>query len=264
MSRPTSGAALAICASALLTSAAAGDDVKMVAHRGGVVDDQRIENSLPAIEEAVRRGYWMLEVDVRESKDGRLVVHHDPNFWKFYKDKRRVSETTWSETKKLRSTPGDQRPLEFHEFAQACKGRIELMIDTKGPEHPPEFFDSMERVLRDNELLEGAYFIGTQQSQDRFRTHARVSVNRKELRQAIDAGETVADKYFLFEHGNELDAATVELARKHRVPIVPSVNVFHYVGSNHLERAAADIRRLRAMGIHIFQIDSVYEDFCRD
>lgn len=244
--------------------AAPAGDAKLIAHRGGVVDDQRIENSLPAVDEAVNRGYWMLEVDVRESKDGHLVVHHDPNFWKFYKDKRKVADMTWDEIKELRSTPGDQRPLEFHEYAAACKGRIRLMLDTKSPDHPPEFFDSMEKSLRENDLLESAYFIGTSQSQQRFADLARISVNRKELQAAIDAGEDVASKYFLFEHGNALDKETVELAQQHGVPVVPSVNIFHYLGGNHLSKAAADIHRLRKLGVEEFQIDSVYEEFCRD
>jgi hypothetical protein len=44
--------------------------IKLIAHRGGVVDKQRAENNLPAIQEAIHRGYWMLEVDIRESKEG--------------------------------------------------------------------------------------------------------------------------------------------------------------------------------------------------
>jgi hypothetical protein len=35
----------------------------LVAHRGGVVDEERSENSLKALDEAVRRGYTHVEVD---------------------------------------------------------------------------------------------------------------------------------------------------------------------------------------------------------
>ena len=241
---------------------AAANRVELIAHRGGVVDEGRIENNLPAIEEAIRRGYAMLEVDIRESKDGHLVVHHDANFRRFYGDERKVADLTWAEMKELSSTPGNLRPLDFEEFANACKGKIKLMLDTKGPDHSEDFFVEMERILKESDLLSTALVIGTQQSQDFLQGKAKVSVNRTELEAAIAAGEDASERYFLFEHGDMSDE-TVALAQKHGVLIVPSVNVFHYPAKEHMQRAEADIMRLKALGIRHFQIDSVYEHFCR-
>ena len=48
---------------------------------------KRPENSIGALEEAIRRGNWMVEMDIQESKDGRLVVHHD-SFLQDFGDKR--------------------------------------------------------------------------------------------------------------------------------------------------------------------------------
>ena len=236
--------------------------VNLVAHRGGVVDKGRIENNLPAVEEAIRRGYAMLEVDIRESKDGHLVVHHDADFLRYYGDDREVAEVTWDEMKRLSSTPGDLRPLDFEEFCRACQGKIQLMLDTKGPDHSDSFFTEMERILAENDLLSSALVIGTAQSQAYLKGKARVGLNRKQLDDAIAAGEDVASLYFLFEHGN-MTNETVMQAQRHGVLIVPSVNVFHYPEEEHMNRAEADIRRLRALGIRTFQIDSVYEHLCR-
>lgn len=55
----------------------------------------------------------------------------------------------------------------------------------------------------------------------------------------------------------------MRLAQRHGVEVVPSVNVFHYPEADHARRAAADIERLRGWGVTWFQIDSVYEPFCR-
>src|SRR5690625_6725321 len=41
--------------------------VKLIAHRGGIVNENGIENSRAAMEEAIRRGYWMLEIEDRKS-----------------------------------------------------------------------------------------------------------------------------------------------------------------------------------------------------
>ena len=236
--------------------------VHLIAHRGGVVDDGRIENNLPAIEEAIRRGYAMLEVDIRQSKDGHLVVHHDTNFHRYYGDSRKVADLTWEQMRQLRSTPGDLRPLDFAEFANACRGKIQLMLDTKGPDLGEEFFVEMERILKQNDLLARALVIGTEQSQQFFHGKAKVGVNHQELKAAIEAGEDVSRLYFLFEHGDMTDE-TVALAQRHHVQIVPSVNKFHYPEQEHLQRAETDIRRLRALGVRSFQIDSVYEGICR-
>lgn len=237
--------------------------VKLIAHRGGVVDREHIENNLPAIAEAVKRGYWMLEVDIRESADGRLIVHHDGDLRRFYGDSRRVADMTADEIKRLRSTPGDLAPLEFDQFAAACRGKIRLMLDTKGPEHGEAFFASMIETLKKNGLLESALVIGTDQSRELFLDKAKIGVNRQKLTAAIERGEDVAKRYFLFAHAAEIDADVVALCRRAGVTVVPSINTFHYPASRHMERAAADIARLKKLGITHFQIDSVYEKFCR-
>jgi glycerophosphoryl diester phosphodiesterase len=56
------------------------DRIHLIAHRGGIVDDTHPENSPASVEAAIQRGYWMLEVDIRRTRDGRAVVQHDANF----------------------------------------------------------------------------------------------------------------------------------------------------------------------------------------
>src|SRR5262245_11181909 len=184
-------------ASLLTTAAYSADTVKLIAHRGGIVDDRFAENSAPSLEAAIRRGYWMAEIDVRESKDGHLVVQHDPDFERFYGVNRNVSDMTWSEISRLRARPGNSRPLEFHELAALAKGRIQLMIDTKEPSHSEAFYSAMERALRDNGLLQGTFFIGTDEARKRFFQKARVSVERDELKAAMMRGEKTGQLYFL-------------------------------------------------------------------
>lgn len=261
----------ALTAAALVFHAADGPSpaqaakraVKIIAHRGGVVGDEYAENSPAALQAAIDRGYWMIEVDIRESKDGRLVVQHDPDFERFFGDKRLLGDMTWAEIRKLRATPGDSRPLEFHELAALCRGKLELMLDTKPPEHPEAFFQSMEASLRENGLLDGAFVIGTEQSRAWFHGKARVGVERDELKKAVAAGEDVAKLYFLFEHGRDLDEETVRYAQKLGVPVVPSINIFHYADTDHMKAAEADTRRMHDLGVEYFQIDSPYDVWLR-
>jgi glycerophosphoryl diester phosphodiesterase len=233
--------------------------LKLAAHRGGVVDDRHAENSPGSIEEAVRRGYWMIEVDVRESKDGRLVVHHDADFRRFYDYPKPVADLTWNEISGLRATPGGSRPLEFHELAALCRGRLRLMIDTKPAVRSPQSFAALEKALRDNHLLDSAYIIGTPESKAWFKGKARVAVNRKELREALDRKEDVARLCFFYEPGRGVGEDPIVLARKAGVPVVTAIHTSDYKGMDHMESAAADIQRLRKLGVTCFQIDSVYE-----
>ena len=49
---------------------------KLIAHRGG--SGLRVENTLAAFENAIRLGAAGAELDVHLSRDGRVVVHHNP------------------------------------------------------------------------------------------------------------------------------------------------------------------------------------------
>lgn len=51
--------------------------VLVSAHRGGAGNDRDRENTLEAIEEAVRAGVDFVEVDVRLDDDGRPIISHD-------------------------------------------------------------------------------------------------------------------------------------------------------------------------------------------
>ena len=237
---------------------------KIIAHRGGVVGDQYAENSPAAIEAAVERGYWMVELDVRESTDGRLVVHHDEDFQRFYGDDRRLAEMSWDEISALRATPGGSRPQEFHEMAALCKGRLEIMLDTKPPDHSEAFLQAIEDALDDNGLLADAYIIGTPQSRQWFHGKARVGVDGETLRAAAESGEDVARLYFLFEHGRDLDAEIVRFAQALGVAVVPSINIFHYADlDEHMIAAERDVKRMLELGVREFQIDSPYDRWLR-
>jgi hypothetical protein len=236
-----------------------GPAIQLVAHRGGVVDETRIENNLPAIEEAIRRGYWMLEVDVRRTKDGHPIVHHDADFQRNYGDPRAVAELTWQEIQTLRSRSDDLRPLDFAEVAAACRGKIRLMLDIKPPADDRPFFEAIERALVENDLLATTYLIGSDAAKRYFGQRVKTSVDGRSLRAALDRGEPVGQRYFVFGVAANLDTTTVRLAQHHEVHVVPAVNTFRYQGDNSFQQAADDVRRLRALGVHRFQIDSVYE-----
>ena len=65
--------------------------MQLIAHRGGVVDKHLYaENSRQGLAEASKRGYHGVELDVRLTSDGHLIVHHDRHFGPDWRSRMRM------------------------------------------------------------------------------------------------------------------------------------------------------------------------------
>jgi glycerophosphoryl diester phosphodiesterase len=199
---------------------------------------------------------------VRRSKDGELVVQHDENFMRIYGVNKKIGDLEWNEMLQLRSRIDGQPPCTFAEYAAQCRDKIRVMIDNKETDYQDEFLKKMEEILRANELLKDALFIGSGKAKTYFKGKARIGADRNGLKRAIAAGEDVSALYFLFEHGNELDDVAVKYAQSVNVLVVPSVNDLHYL-IKRTSTPQSDIERLKRAGVTLFQIDSTYADFCK-
>ncbi|MBS1824112.1 MAG: hypothetical protein JST93_02210 [Acidobacteria bacterium] len=245
-------------------AAAIADNLRLIAHRGGVVDSMRPENSPGAVQAAMDNGYWMIEVDVRKSRDGEPVLHHDNVLTKYYADSHRPEELTWAEMSRLQSIPGGKPPLHFEQLCAMCKGRMRLMLDLKG-QWEPAFYQRLLRHMVDSGIPRPIYSLGGPRVRPFFDGQVMVSVNRKTLRDAAEAGEPVAERYFLFELGSEIDQNVVALARSLKVSPVAAINTFRYTMAKRDEWEAPkqDIERLRALGVNDYQVDSRYQPLFR-
>jgi glycerophosphoryl diester phosphodiesterase len=241
-------------------AAAIAKNLRLIAHRGGVVDSMRPENSPGAVQAAIANGYWMIEVDIRKSRDGEPVLHHDNVLTKYYADSHRPEELTWAEMRKLQSKPGGKPPLHFEELCAMCKGRMRLMLDMKG-QWEPAFYQRLLRYMVDGGIPGPIYSLGGPRVRPFFDGKVMVSVNRQALRDAAEAGEPVAERYFLFELGSEVDEQALELARKLQVSPVAAINTFRYTMAkrDEWEGPKQDIDRLRGLGVKEYQVDSRYE-----
>lgn len=117
--------------------------VLVAAHRGGHNDFP--ENSLAAIDEAIRVGAQIVELDVRETKDGVLVMMHDKTVDRTTTGKGDVDSYLYSELQELFLThngqPTSHRIPTFEEALLQTKGNILMDIDFKA-----EKFETAKRV----------------------------------------------------------------------------------------------------------------------
>lgn len=93
------------------------------------------ENSLAALERCVALGVDMVEIDVRRTQDGALVVMHDAKVDRTTTGKGKVSDLTLGELQALRLKAGDQAttdaPPTLCAFLKAARGRILVNLDVK-------------------------------------------------------------------------------------------------------------------------------------
>jgi glycerophosphoryl diester phosphodiesterase len=95
----------------------------IVAHRGASADAR--ENTLEAFQKAVEFGADMVELDVRKSKDGVLVVFHDEVI-----DGKKIRSLTYADLNAIAKTRQYQVPT--LEQALACiSGKLSVQIELK-------------------------------------------------------------------------------------------------------------------------------------
>jgi glycerophosphoryl diester phosphodiesterase len=123
-------------------------DVVVVAHRGIVSGFP--ENTLAAFRQSISRGFHAIEIDLRRSADGHIVVIHDDTVDRTTNGTGDVSQMTLAEIKSLdagsRAGPEfvDQRVPTYEEVLQALQGSgTKIVLDIK----PSEALDN-ERVVR--------------------------------------------------------------------------------------------------------------------
>jgi glycerophosphoryl diester phosphodiesterase len=232
---------------------------KSIGHRGGVVDSTYAENSLAALQEAYRRKYYMVEIDVRLSKDGQLITQHDPDFKKYFGITQKTGELTWEEIKALHNNKDGGRPLLLEEVLQYCQGKLQIMVDNKILGNDTLVFKKIEDLLRRYKLLDHAMFIGTEEIRRFFLNKTNVCYSRAAIEAMQGKKNINFKKILLFEHGNVLTKNDIDWANQNGLTVVPSINKFHYTNIPYMEGAERDIKNLQQWGVQYYQIDSEFD-----
>ena len=118
--------------------------IKYVAHRGDYPDVP--EGSMAAYRNAVERGSEIVKLDVHPSKDGVIVMSHDPSFKRTMGWDVRIADVSWDEIQRhtylFRGKPTEEKAVSLPAVLKVVKVIPEFWIDFK--HFDPEF---CERVL---------------------------------------------------------------------------------------------------------------------
>ncbi|MBE9465992.1 glycerophosphodiester phosphodiesterase family protein [Dyadobacter subterraneus] len=104
----------------------------VIAHRGNHVNVP--ENTLASTEEAIKYGVDYVEVDLRTTKDGHLIIHHDGTVDRATNGKGKISDHTLEEIKKLQVFNQNKKTYkipEFRDILKLCKNKINIYLDFK-------------------------------------------------------------------------------------------------------------------------------------
>ena len=197
--------------------------VIVVAHRAGA--KAAPENTVAALEQAIRDGAPIAEIDVQQLSDGTLIVMHDSNFkrttgedicvWDAEADALKTLEVGSGFSAAYR---GEQIPT-LEEMLACARGRITLMIELKYTGQENALEESVLTLLQDYDMVDEC-IIGSM--------NKGILQKMKELEPGIS---TVFIAHDLEEEDYELDYAD-SYSIEGRNLTVDMVDAIHYCGKS--------------------------------
>jgi glycerophosphoryl diester phosphodiesterase len=144
------------------------DDVIVTAHRGSSMTAP--ENTLSAIEQALRDGADFVEIDVRETADGVLVLLHDRDLRRVAGDRRAVWQFEYHELRQLDvgswfspAFAGERIPT-LAQAVEAVRGRAQLYVEIKPAVQTPRLTRNVIDALRALAFLDAAVIASLDQA----------------------------------------------------------------------------------------------------
>jgi glycerophosphoryl diester phosphodiesterase len=145
--------------------------MQIIAHRGASFFEP--ENTIKAIERAIKMGADFVEVDVRMSKNNRLVIMHDADINRTTDGKGLVKDYTLQELKRLEAGDGETIPT-LDEIIACVKDRVGLVIEIKEPGTEGKILEKINENKLENTILTSFY-------------HKSIE-NARKMNPSVDAG----------------------------------------------------------------------------
>ena len=126
--------------------------IAVIAHRAG--RGIAPENTLAAIRKAIALKVDYVELDIRATKDGHLVIMHDRTVDRTTKGTGAVKDLTLAEIRaldagsKFDATNAGERVPTFEEVLKLCRGKVHIYVDHK---EAPTVRSTRDQAVRDDE-----------------------------------------------------------------------------------------------------------------
>ena len=124
--------------------------IEVTGHRGAAGLEP--ENTLRSIRKAIELGVDRVEIDVRVTRDGHLVVIHDEAVDRTTNGHGRVKDLTFNEIRQLDAGKGERIPT-LEEVLNLTKGKVILQIELKAREATEPTVHLIERNNAEREVV---------------------------------------------------------------------------------------------------------------
>ena len=124
--------------------------IEVIGHRGAAGLEP--ENTLRSVRRAIELGVDRVEVDVRVSRDGRLVIMHDETVDRTTNGHGYVRELTLNELRSLDAGMGEKIPT-LEEILEFTMGKAKLEIELKVPEATEPTIQLIEELNAENDVI---------------------------------------------------------------------------------------------------------------
>ncbi len=123
----------------------------VVAHRGASALEP--ENTISAVRKAIELGFDMIEVDIRLSKDGEVVLMHDSRVDRVTDGKGEVRSLGLEEIRRLK-VKGREKVALLRDIMEITRGKAALLLDIKDPDAALEALN----LAKEKNMLEQIVF----------------------------------------------------------------------------------------------------------
>ena len=123
------------------------------AHRGG--SREAPENSLAAFAHAVALGFTEIETDIRGTRDGVAVIHHDAALDRTTDRRGLIRDLTWSEVQRARVH--GREPIPRLEDALEAFPAARFTLDAKESASVPALVDAVRRTGSTDRVVVGSF-----------------------------------------------------------------------------------------------------------
>jgi glycerophosphoryl diester phosphodiesterase len=263
----------------------------LLAHRGGVHLPGVPDNSLKSLEAAITQQYGGVEVDVRESRDGVMIAHHDAGFERYFGHSCRdhgyvvclphkykacttrakragqkachVEHLNAAEIRSLVAADGESRvPLLEEYIALVAETGMELMLDFKQKLSAPSV-ERLTEILVSDFADRTVYLIGKTDPKLQLMRQGQGKFGIIRLLHPYLALFGSRDQVFLFQEGHKANLKDVLYAKFFGLEFIPSINLQHLDGGQDdenlddlIHRGHRLLQKFYALGVRKFQIDS--------
>ncbi|WP_456400101.1 glycerophosphodiester phosphodiesterase [Persephonella sp.] len=121
----------------------------IIGHRGAA--GVKPENTISAVKFAIEVGADIVEVDVRSTSDGHLILSHDPDFKRVAGIDKRVSELDLNYIREHVRIKGEPVPL-LEDILKVAKDKVGVFIEIKEPETTEKIVSKVKEHNIENQV----------------------------------------------------------------------------------------------------------------